>query len=190
MNMIGITGSMASGKTTVAGMFGKLGAAVIDADRIAKALLSKKDIKNRLVGMFGKKILTKGRVDRKKLAIEIFRDEGSFRSACDIIHPQVIEKIRSELNDIQAKNVVVDAPLLIESGLHIFMDKIIVVGSKKASQLERARGRGFKKSDTSRRMKFQMPFKEKLNYADFVINNDRSIKDTERQVLKIWDDIK
>lgn len=167
--IVGLTGSFGTGKTTVARMFKKLGAEVIDADKIVHKFIDAST--------------------RKKLAKIVFKRKAYLELLCKIIHPLVIKRIKKEIKQLKPKKniVIIDAPLLIESGLHRIVDILIVVKAKKATQIQRAmRNTGLRKDEISKRIRFQMPLREKINLADFVIDNDGTIDETRRQVMDIW----
>lgn len=167
--IVGLTGSFGTGKTTVARMFKKLGAEVIDADKIVHKFIDAST--------------------RKKLAKIVFKRKAYLELLCKIIHPLVIKRIKKEIKQLKPKKniVIIDAPLLIESGLHRIVDILIVVKAKKATQIQRAmRHMGLRKDEISKRIRFQMPLREKINLADFVIDNDGTIDETRRQVMDIW----
>lgn len=166
--IIGVTGSIGTGKTTVAKIFRKLGAYVIDADKIVHRVLSAPK--------------------RRKLRGFIFEDERALKMLCRVIHPLVKRDILLDIkkNSFQ-KAIVVDAPLLIESGFQAKCDYIVVVKATYQKQLERAgKNLSLSKNQIRKRLKLQMPLREKIARADFVIDNSGSLKNTEKQVKKIW----
>lgn len=171
--LIGITGGLGTGKTTAAKMFSRLGAKVIDADRVVHSLI---DINT-----------------RKKLAKIVFRHKVYLDILCKIIHPLVIRQIGKQINRLNPKKsvIIIDAPLLMETGLHKHVDVLVVVKTKKETQIKRSMKRlGLKRSEILRRMGFQIPLIKKIRLADFVIDNDGSFAETRRQVVDIWKRIK
>ena len=186
MTVIGVTGGMASGKTQVAKYFQELGANIIDADKIANKILSRRAIKEKIVSLFGTIILRGRVIDRAKLAQIVFKNRVSLKKLCLIIHPMVIKEIMQLVKRSRAKVVVIDAPLLIESGLYRKMDKVIVIKATRATQLWRSTDKGFSQKDALSRMRAQVPLSEKLRYADFVINSECTTGGTRKQVLDIW----
>ncbi|MFH1995514.1 MAG: dephospho-CoA kinase [Candidatus Omnitrophota bacterium] len=193
MIVVGVTGSLATGKSFVAGILKSLGADVLDADRIAHRAIRKKSAQYRkAAAAFGRKILSDdGEIDRKALAGAVFSDEKKLRRLVKIVHPSVIKEIKRRLRIVSLRRrrsiVVIDAPLLIESGLLDEVDILIVVTSTRATQLARA-GRGLKldKKDAVRRIRRQMPLAEKAKRADLIIDNDGSMARTKKQVVKVW----
>ncbi|UCD55829.1 MAG: dephospho-CoA kinase [Candidatus Omnitrophota bacterium] len=190
MIVIGVTGGFCTGKTTVCAFFRKLGARVIDADKIVHRLYKKnKKIRNAVLKNFGKIVfMPGGRIDRKKLREAAFRNRRSLNKLCGIVHPEVIKEIKKMMKAAK-KIVIIDAPLLIEAGLHKRVDYIVVVKAGLKKQLERGARRGFKKHDCLARRRSQMPLRKKIKYADFVINNNRSREYTKKQVIKIWKEL-
>jgi len=195
--IIGVTGGFGMGKTTVSGYFKRLGAKVIDADRIARGALKKVAPSYRmLVRAFGRGILDRrGRIDRARLAGAAFGDKKSLKKLRDITHPYIIRKIRAavrrELRRGMAPAVVIEAPLLIESGLHAMADYIVVVRASRASQFRRIKKRtGLGRREALKRIAGQMSIIEKIKMADFVIANDGTKRETEKAVKKIWEGIK
>ncbi len=186
MKLVGITGGLGSGKTTIAGYFKNLGSTVIDADKVTHAVLLNKRIKGEIVATFGKGVLKNGRVNRKKLAKIVFNNKGNLRKLCNIVHPPILKRIRSFIRDSKGKITVIDGPLLIESGLHREMDKIIVVSINKKDQISRCIKLGYSKNRAEKRTKTQMPLRQKLRYADFIIDNNGSKLEAKRQVAQIW----
>lgn len=190
--ILGITGTFGSGKTTVAGIFSRLGAEILDADRLAhRYICPGGPVYKKIIGSFGKSILGKGgRVDRKKLAGMVFNDKCLLMRLNDIVHPQVIRGIKSGIKSSRKSVVVLDVPLLVESGLTKIVDKLIVVNITRGEQFKRIENKmHLSKSDISKRLKCQLPLSEKIRLADFVIDNNGPISKTKRQVLKIWESL-
>jgi dephospho-CoA kinase len=188
MFKIGITGSFGSGKTTVAAMFQKRGARVVDADAIVHALLKGHPGCRKFVGKaFGPGILTARGVDRIKLARIVFFDRKALAKLEKILHPLVWEETARAFRSAGSDVIVLDAPLLIEAGWHRKVDAVVVVRAKIPQQIERIKRRtGLGKSDVLRRIRRQMTLKDKLKYADFVVDNSGPRSDTDKQVKKIW----
>lgn len=169
--IIGVTGSIGTGKTAVAGMLKRQGAYVIDADRIVHRILDKPA--------------------RNKLAAFVFDDRRKLQRLCRVIHPLVKREILARLRAHQSKKaVVIDAPLLIECALDRFCDYLVVVKAYRKKQLERASEKlSVSKRQIAKRIRLQMPLKKKIARADFVIDNNGSLENTERQVKKMWDEL-
>lgn len=188
--IVGVTGSLGTGKTTVARMLAAKGARVIDADKMAHRALAKgTDTYKKIVSSFGRSVLgRRGVVDRKGLAGIAFKDRRRLKQLIDIVHPFVIKEIKAIVRRAGRKDVLaIDAPLLIEARLTDIVDKIIVVKTDRRTQLSRClRKRGFKKEDAMARIRSQMPLSKKAGMADYVIDNSGALRETKKQIDKIW----
>ena len=189
--IIAIDGPSGTGKSTVARMFGQLGAEVINADRIVHQLLRPRSICfKKIVEEFGEEILTGSQMDRKKLADIVFKDIKKLRRLEGILHPQVIRIMKREINvyrKVKSKGVIVlDVPLLFEAGLEGQVDYTIVVRTSRKEQFKRAARLSLNKKEAFERIKIQLPLSVKARLADIIINNEESKKKTEKEVKKIW----
>ncbi len=187
--IIGVTGSFGSGKTTVTKMFAKLGAYAIDADKIYHSLIKPgKSCYKKIVRHFGKDILGRsGHVDKQKLGKIVFKDNVRLKTLNRLAHPEVIKEIKKIIKARKGRVIAIDAPLLIESGFYKQMDKVILVANNREEQVKRVReARGIAVKETSKRIRMQMPFKKKQAFADFIIDNSGSKRDTLNQVAEIW----
>ena len=185
--IIGVTGGLATGKTTVADMFVDKGAFKIDADKIVhKLLVEDKDIKGRIIDAFGKDILADDEIDRRKLAKVVFFDRKELDKLCAILHPEVIRNIKEETEGAQQEVIVIDAPLLIETKLHDFVDIVVVVTASYENQIKRARERGISEQVAKNVIANQLPLTEKVELADYIIDNDGDPNKTKEGVDKIW----
>jgi dephospho-CoA kinase len=188
--ILGLTGSFGSGKTTVARIFSSLGAQVLDADRIAHScILPGTQAYRKIINIFGTNILKKnGSINRKKLAGIVFHNGSLLEKLNKIIHPQVISAIKNQIKLSKKKLIVLDVPLLIESGLDRIVDKVVVVKASTAMQVRRVKNRSsLNKKQVLKRIKFQIPLRVKARLADFVIDNSGTIEKTRRQVGKIME---
>ena len=193
MKIIGLTGSFGTGKTFAASVFGKLGAKILDADRIAHEVIRKgTPAYKKIVALFGGGILDKnGRIDRKKIAGIVFEDKGNIERLNRITHPAVIKIIKEKIGKCRAVDIVViDAPLLIEANLTGIVDKLVVVKTSQSKQIERCISKFcMDKKGVLKRIGKQMSLKEKVKLADFVIDNNGTKFETVIQVKKIWEEI-
>lgn len=189
MFIIGVTGEFGSGKSTVAAMFRKRGARVIDADKVVHDLFQNDALCRRQVkAAFGPEVLTPEGVDRRKLGRIVFGKLAALKKLEAIVHPLAKKKIMRELKKRSARVTVLDVPLLIEAGWAKMVDALIVVKACRRLEIDRLQKRtGLSRAEILRRLKRQMPAKEKLKYADMVIDNRRAFADTDKQVQKIWD---
>jgi dephospho-CoA kinase len=186
--IIGLTGSFASGKSTVAGMFRSFGAGIIDADKISHSLIKPKTPSyKKIIKAFGGDISkASGAIDRRKLGSIVFKDKSLLNKLNRILHPEVISIINKRIKESRKKVVVVDAPLLIEAGLRKTVDKLIVVTITSKKQIERAKDKtGLSALEISRRIKSQISQNAKLSFANFIIDNSGTIKKTKEQAEQI-----
>jgi len=192
--IVGVTGSLGTGKTTVARMLAAKGARVIDADKLAhRALARGTPTYKRIVSSFGRSVLgRRGAIDRKGLAGIAFKDKRRLRQLIDIVHPLVIKEIRKIVKCAGPKEIlVIDAPLLIEARLTDIVDKLIVVKTDRKTQLSRClMKRGFKKEDAVARIKSQIPLSKKAGMADYVVDNSGALRETKKQIDKIWREVR
>ena len=192
MLVVGLTGSLATGKSTVAGMFAALGAKVIDSDKIVHGLLNRGgDCYKPLVKTFGPRVIGKNGIDRNKLAGIVFHDKRQLKRLERIIHPKVRAAIQKEMASCEKKGfhgiVIIEVPLLFESGFNRWMDTSVVVASGRARQLKRAVGRlKLTRTQALRRIGAQMPLRDKIRLADIIIDNNGTRKETQKQVKTIW----
>ncbi|MGA2630288.1 MAG: dephospho-CoA kinase [Terriglobia bacterium] len=189
----GLTGGVACGKSTVAGMFAELGAKIIDADRLAHELIrSPQPAYHEIVHQFGFEILdSQGEIDRKRLGAVVFRDPEKLRALNAIVHPRVIERTDQlaeafQLQDPQAV-VLVNAALIYEANLTGHFAKIIVAWCRPEQQLERLMARtGLSREEAERRIAAQMPAEEKRRHADFVIDCSGDLEKTRVQASELF----
>jgi dephospho-CoA kinase len=189
MIVIGVTGHISGGKSTVSGIFKKNGAQLIDADRIAKDVLKESRVRSAIKARFGTKVFAGKAVDRKALASVVFNDRKSLKDLCGIVHPVVIEDIEDIIEHSSKDVVVVDAPLLIESGLHKKMDYVVCVLAPERLRLKRAARKGMKESDLLARQAAQLTGKEKAAKADHVIRNAGPLSELRKNAGRVWDKI-
>jgi dephospho-CoA kinase len=187
--VLGLTGGIGSGKSTVLSMFKKKGAFTLDADAIVHQLLSKnKDVLASIKRVFGSDVFSHGHeLDRRALADQVFRSSNKRKKLERMLHPRVREKIFSELRCRTSRVAVVDVPLLYESGWHKQFDRVIVVTTGLRRRLKRLRNRGFATADVDRRIKTQWPLEKKVRLADFVVDNNGPRAQTKKQVDQIWE---
>ncbi len=197
MLLIGLTGGVASGKSTVSRILQEEGAYIIDADQIARELVTPKSpVSQELAQAFGRDILQQdGSVDRKKLAARIFLNPEQRSLLNRILHPRIRETICQRVREVGKSDpgaiVIVDAALLIEVGWHQEVDEVIVVTSRTEQQIERLKKRdGLAPEQAQRILAAQMAQEEKLKVADFVIPNEGSLEETIRKTREIFDELK
>jgi len=195
MQIVGITGGVASGKSLVLHQFMKLGAYAIDCDVLSReVVIPCSKAWWEIVQFFGNGIVKKDfEIDRRKLRDIVFSDSEKITVLEKIIHPEVKRKCIERLEAIKKMElepnaiVVIDVPLLIETGIQGEFDKIIVVYASEETQLKRVTERdGITRDEAKKLIELQMPLGEKLRFADFVINNEGTREETENQVRDIF----
>jgi len=196
--IIGLTGGIVSGKSTVARMFKDLGAKIIDADILGHSvILPYKSAWKKIVKLFGEDILRNNlTIDREKLGKIVFADQALLKKLNEITHPEIIKLIKKEINMArnkthnQEKILLIDAALIYEAKIDRLMDKIIVVYIDEDEQIKRLIKRNnLSKDEASQRVKSQIPMKEKIKIADYVIDNNDTLDKTKKQVETIWREI-
>jgi dephospho-CoA kinase len=192
MELWGLTGGIACGKSTVSRLLAQRGAVIIDADVMARAVVEKgSDGLAELVKVFGAGILLPdGTLDRKALGQKVFGDEKARAALNAITHPRIAALSAQKTQDALAQGArvaVYDAPLLIENGLHHGMQEVLVVAASPDTQVARLRQRdGLSEADARARMASQMPVEEKRKVATQVFENQGSLQDLEQQVETFW----
>lgn len=187
--IIGITGSFGSGKTTVSGMFRKHGFHVINVDKIYhdnfyRSHPLRKKIKKEF-----------GTLDRNELKRIVFNDSAKLKKLNEITHPLIIKKMNMEIKKIKKKSknarIAVDIPLLFESSSERLFDRTVVVKSDRKTQIKRAmqKRKKYSKKEIMQIIKSQMPLKEKIKRADFVVDNSKSQIKTANQVRIISENV-
>lgn len=189
--VIGLLGGIASGKSTVASEFAKLGCKVVDADKIAHKALCREDVRQKVADLFGKGVLdSSGRINRKVLANLVFADAEKLSSLNKIIHPLVLKRaeeiIERYSSQKQAKAIVLDIPLLLEVSWAKRCDKLIFVRCKRSVRLQRAKKMGFDENQIKIREKFQISLDNKARVADNIIDNNSNVSTLVRQVADIF----
>ncbi len=190
---VGLTGGVASGKSTVAAMFEKLGAVVIDADRFAREVVARGTPGlAAVVEEFGPEVLTpEGDLDRPAMAARVFDDETARRRLEAIVHPLVFAAfVRAEEEAPDGAIVVHDLPLLAETGRAESFDAVVVVDVPVETQLERMiRDRGWTREDAEARIAAQATREQRRAIATHVIDNDGTLEELEEQVRRVYDQL-
>lgn len=189
--IIGLTGSIASGKSTVSQMLKELGYPVVDADLVARQVVEPQtETLQKIEEAFGPQVIREdGSMDREKVGSIIFHDPASRKKLNDIIHPAIraeMLKQRQAHMDAGCKTVIMDIPLLFESKLQHMVDKILVVSVSEQEQLKRLVERNqFTEQEARARIASQLPMSVKEAGADEVLDNNGTIEETKRQLLRI-----
>ena len=191
--LVGLTGGIATGKSTVSAMFAHLGAKVIDADLLAReVVMPGQPALAEIAAEFGPEVLQgDGHLDRKRLGAIVFADPARRKRLEAITHPAVRarqQRILSVFEEEAFDGIVIwDVALLFETGGHTAMDKVVVAIADPDTELSRLIARdGFPEEEARRRIESQMPLAEKARLADYVIDNSGSRAETERQVREVY----
>lgn len=192
MLKVGLTGSIAVGKSYVLSVLEELGCVTFDADKIAHTVTEPgREAYNVIVREFGEEVLgSDGSIDRRKLGAIVFNDEARRMRLNEIVHPRVKEAQDRLLSEAEARDregiAVIDAALLIESGGYKRFDKLIVVYCNPETQIERLMQRNLiTREDAERRIAAQMSSQEKRRYADFEIDSSGTPEDTRKRVVAV-----
>ena len=190
---IGLTGGIACGKSTVSDMLVRRGALLIDADRIAREVVEPgAPALGQVIERFGADLLLPdGSLNRKKLGERVFGNPGALKDLESLLHPPIRATIRARMQDYETQHpdklVVVDVPLLYESGLQAMYKEIMVVYVPRAVQMERLMKRdSLTEEQAVQRLNAQMPIEKKKELADIVIDNSGTIEETEEQIERFW----
>jgi dephospho-CoA kinase len=195
MRVVGLTGGIASGKSTVTAMFRELGAPVIDADEVARDVVEPgtpglAEVARRFPGV----VDASGRLDRAALGQRVFADPAERRALEAIVHPRIREEVARRIEALARTGVTVvlyDAALLIENELHRGMDGVIVVSAPESLQRSRLAARdGLDDAAITARLAAQLPLADKRAHATWVVDNGGSLDETRAQVRRIWDQIR
>lgn len=194
MLIVGLTGGIATGKSTVARRLKELGARLIDADHLAREVVEPGEPAfEEIRARFGPEVIgPDGRIDRARLGEIIFRDEKAREDLESIIHPRVRQRIRTTIERLRQEGddcvIVCDIPLLFETGAALeWVDRTLVVYAPKEVQRERLiRRSGLDPQEADRRIAAQLPTEEKVRRADDVIDNSGDLENTLQQVDRLW----
>jgi dephospho-CoA kinase len=190
MLLVGLTGGIGSGKSTVARFLGDHGAVIVDADVFARdAVRAGSDAFQAVVKRFGDEVVgADGELDRPKLASIVFADRAALADLETIIHPEVrrmiADRIQAELDTDHV--VVLVNPLLIEMGAHRDCDVVVVISADPATQVARTVARGMDEADVRARLAAQLPIEERARAADVLLDNEDSLEDLEAEVAVLW----
>ena len=193
--IIGILGGIASGKSTVAAEFAKLGCKIIDADEIAHELLDEPNVRSKIISYFGNRILgPEGKIDRNKLGDMAFSDAVKLSELNNIIHPVVLEQteelIERYTNENEVRGIVLDMPLLVEVGWVKRCDRVIFVECSEQVRGDRAKKMGiYDEKQFKIRENFQISLDNKAQLSDNTVDNNSDFSDLTKQVTEIFSHI-
>lgn len=191
--IVGLTGGIASGKSTVSNLFRKYGIEIVDADKVAKEVSEKKESIEKISNIFGKDILdSDGKIVREKLREKAFKNRELLQELNKIIHPQVMEYFKRKKEENSKDEILIfDIPLLYETKMEYLCDKIIVVGVDVQKQIRRVVARDGSSEELAKKIIFnQMSLDEKIKKADIVIMNDGTLDELEAKIMKIYRELK
>ncbi|MEK6808630.1 MAG: dephospho-CoA kinase [Nanoarchaeota archaeon] len=182
--IIGITGNLGSGKSTIVKLFKEHGFKIISADKIGHKEINK--IFDELKRKFGKKIFFKGRIDRKRLGKLVFSDKRKLKMLQKITWPLIIRKIKEEIKKNDGRDIVIESALIIESGLKNLVDRLVLVKIDKDVQLKRLLKKNrYTEEEIRNILKLQLRQEEKIKYVDYVVDNGGDIENTKSQIVKL-----
>ncbi len=196
MYIIGLTGSIASGKSTVSRILAECGAPVVDADLIARAVAERGEVGwQKIVEAFGKDVLQEnGQLDRGKIGEMIFRDSAKRAELDSIMHPIILERMEAEIAAYEKQGeaiVILDIPLLLELGWQDKVSVVWLVAVSPDTQKKRLMARNNLTEDQAAvRIASQMSIEEKRRYADVIIDNDGTLEETVHTVQARWAEVK
>jgi dephospho-CoA kinase len=197
--VLGVTGGIGTGKSTVLSILAKLGAATMSADEIAREVLAKDTSGyHETIQHFGRSILAEnGEIDRAALGAIVFADSDARAALNSITHPRIIELMYDRIADYRRAHLspsdllAVEIPLLIECGLEGLVDQVLLVAAEQETRVGRlTSSKGIARGEAESRIASQLPIREKLSHAHWVIWNDGSLHDLEEQVASIWQSIR
>ena len=195
MKIIGLTGEIGSGKSTVSWFLAELGAVIIDADKVGHDLLRNPEIRQELADAFGRHILDSGGyIDRSKLGQVVFDNSRALAQLNQIIHPRIGAVIQGLLDDYRQQGVavvVLEAPLLVETGSASMADEVWVAVASEPAVLQRIKERsGLSEAEIRARIRSQASAGERAEHADVIIDNDGSLGELRGEVERLWQRLK
>ena len=191
MRVIGLTGGIGCGKSLAAQYFSELGALVIDADQLARAAIERGSQGfDEAISIFGDSILNNGDIDRRALGEIIFKDADAKKKLEGIIHPYVRQQFEEAVSSLKAdETLIYEIPLLVETGAQDRFDLVITVESELENRITRLRQRGMHIFEIVGRIAAQATREQRVEIADFLIENDGTEDELLRQVENIWDSL-
>ena len=192
---LGLTGGIATGKSTADEFFKKKNIPIVDSDQIAHELMAKNQASYKaIVGHFGEGVLAAdGEIDRKKLGSIVFNDKNQLKSLNELTHPLILNNMEEKITQYQAQGeplVILDIPLLFEDDLSHYCDATLLVTAPPQLELSRLMARNnLSEEDAQKRIASQMPLSEKEKLADYVIENAGTVNDLENKLSSLLEEI-
>lgn len=190
--ILGLTGGIATGKSTVAKYFEEKKIPVICADEIAREITDSQEILNQISSVFGNDVIFEKKLDRKKMREIVFKDAESVEILNNITHPAIIKRIKEEIeNKKQNPLLVVDIPLLFEGKYEFLVEKVLLITCKKHLQIERIKKRDSVSEESAKNViSRQMDIEKKEKLADFIIENNGTVEKLMEKTEKFLEKIK
>jgi dephospho-CoA kinase len=195
MKVIGLTGGIGSGKSTVSRFLADLGAVIIDADKIGHQVFkANADVRQKIVDAFGRQVLTTSdEIDRKKLGEIVFGNPELLSRLNQIMHPEMYKMASTQIEEYRrrgAKAVVLEAPILLEAGWTSLVDEVWVTVAPEAIVLRRLEKRsGLSQAESLARLRSQLSSDERVKHASVVIDTDCSLSELKAKVVKLWQEL-
>jgi len=195
MKVIGLTGGISSGKSTVSQFLAELGAVIIDADKVGHEVFKPdSEAWREVVAAFGKQIITtNGAIDREKLGEIVFSNSEARARLNQIMHPRMYDSVKTRLDEYRRQGagiVVLEAPLLLEAGWTSLVDEVWVATASEATVLKRLRERtGLSEKESLARIRSQLPTEKRVKHADVVINTDCGLEELKAKVKELWKEL-
>lgn len=191
MKIIGLTGGIGSGKSTVSRFLAELGAVIVDADKVGHEALQDAGIRRGIIAAFGEQVLTPGgEVDRNRLGKIVFADMAALSRLNRITHPKMLDMVLARFEDCRRRGVavvVLEAPLLVEAGWGSMVDEVWVTSAPEPTVLRRLQERsGLSAAESLARIRAQLPAEERRKHADVIINTDCSLEELRDRVRELW----
>ena len=192
MKVIGLTGGIGSGKSTVSGFLAELGAVIIDADKVGhEALKPGTEVWREVVAAFGRQILTPdGNINREKLGQIVFRNSESLSKLNQIMHSWMYDMVKAQLEEYRKQGagvVVLEAPLLIEANWTSLVDEVWVTVASESTVLRRLKEKfGLTEPESLTRIHSQLPSEERVKHADVIIDTDCALDEVRARVRELW----
>ncbi len=192
MKVIGLTGGIGSGKSTVSQLLAKLGAVILDADKVGhEAFKPDTEAWREVVATFGRQILTpSGDIDRKKLGELVFGKPESLLQLNQIMHPRMYDMVKAQIEEYRRQGVsvvVLEAAILLEAGWTSLVDEVWVTVASESTVLRRLQERtGLSQAESLARIRSQLSSEERIRHADVIINNDGDLDELKARVEKLW----
>ena len=191
MRIIGLTGGIGSGKSTVAQFLAELGAVVIDTDKIGHQLLAESAVRRSIIDSFGEHIVAAGGgIDRKCLAEIVFSSPQARKKLEDILHPAILDSVKRQIGELERQGirvVVLEVPLLIEAGWLPYVDEVWVTTAPRSTVLRRLKeNKGIPEQETLARINSQLSTEERVKHADVIIDTDCPFEELKPKVQGPW----